>query len=101
MNLLSSKLFDYYNSCFGFPKENFLMPEYLKSELTEELEKSLQLVANSYISVLVGNRTKVFLNRSEKNIASRLNKIEKNYLTNSSLFFNKYMNYLLEVHFRL
>lgn len=37
MNLLSSKLFDYYNSYFGFPKENFLMPEDLKSELTEEL----------------------------------------------------------------
>lgn len=87
MNLLSSKLFDYYNSYFGFPKENFLMPEDLKSELTEELEKSLQLVANSYISVLIGK--KVSLNQSEKNLASTLNKIEKNYLTNSSLFFQE------------
>ncbi len=87
MNLLSSKLFDYYNSCFGFPKENFLMPEDLKSELTEELEKSLQLVANSYISVLVGN--KEYILKLEYN-NSNINEIRKLHFYLKCTFFKEF-----------
>lgn len=83
-----SRLFNYYNSYFGFPKETFFMSEALKSELVEELEKSLQLVMNSYISALLENK-KVSLKENEENLSRTLEKIEKNYLTNSSYFFQE------------